>query len=221
MAFKAIIFDFDGVITDTEPVHMQAWLEVFNPLGISFDKDEYDANYLGLNDRDFLDAVGRIHNRPFPDEEKARLIPQKLKHSIGLLSTQIPVLPGVEDFIELTSKKFLLAICSGAMKEEVHFILKKIGWLKLFNPIITQEDVVRGKPDPECYKLTLRHLNERLPVRNLSATDCLAIEDSPKGIKAAHQAGMSCLAISNSYPPDALDEAEWVVGSLEEFEMLF
>jgi len=221
MTFKAIIFDFDGVITDTEPVHMQAWLDVFRPLGISFGKEEYDANYLGFNDRDFLDAVGRIHNRSFSADEKSILIPKKLKQSIGLLNKGIPVLPGVEEFIELTSKKFLLAICSGAMKEEVQFILKKLGWTKLFDPIITQEDVALGKPDPEGYRLTLKKLVERLSSHELSAENCLAIEDSPKGIAAAHAAGMSCLAISNSYPPDALDDAEWVVGSLEEFEMLF
>ncbi|HPM41743.1 MAG TPA: HAD hydrolase-like protein, partial [bacterium] len=69
MEIKALVFDFDGVITDTEPVHMEAWLAVFEPMGISFDEEEYRENYLGLNDRDFLDAVSRIHGRHFDDAE--------------------------------------------------------------------------------------------------------------------------------------------------------
>lgn len=219
MAFRAIIFDFDGVITDTEPIHMKAWLEVFKPLGISFDKEEYDANYLGLNDRDFLDAVGRIHNRPFPAEEKNILIPKKLEKSLALLSKGFPLLEGVEDFIELLQKKCLFAICSGANKNEVNFVLKKLGWLELFDPIVTQEDVVKGKPDPEGYNLVLKLLKERAPSHNLTTEDCLAIEDSPKGIAAAHAADIKCLAISNSFPPDQLNEAEWVLASLSEFEL--
>jgi beta-phosphoglucomutase len=219
MPFKAIIFDFDGVITDTEPVHMQAWLDVFRPMGISFEKTEYDSHYLGLNDRDFLDAVGRVHGRPFPPEEKEILIPKKLEKSLALLSKGIPLLDGVEDFIELLQKKCFFAICSGANKKEVGFVLKKLGWLELFDPIITQEDVQKGKPDPEGYNLVLKRLTERAPSHKLTVDDCLAIEDSPKGIAAAHAAGIKCLAISNSYPPDALNEAEWVLASLSEFEL--
>lgn len=219
MPFKAIIFDFDGIITDTEPVHMSAWLEVFRPLGISFGKEEYDAHYLGLNDRDFLDAVGRVHNRPFPSEEKNVLISKKLEKSLALLNKGIPLLDGVEDFIELLQKKCLFAICSGANKMEVNFVLKKLGWLDLFDPIVTQDDVQKGKPDPEGYKLVLKRLQERAPSHKLTVDDCLAIEDSPKGIAAAHAADIKCLAISNSYPPDALTEAEWVLASLSEFEL--
>ena len=198
---------------------MEAWLEVFRPLGISFAKEEYDANYLGLNDRDFLDAVGRMHNRPFPKEEKEVLIPKKLEKSLALLSKNIPLLDGVEDFIELLQKKCLFAICSGANKNEVNFVLKKLGWLELFDPIVTQEDVQKGKPDPEGYRLVLKRLQERAPSHKLTADDCLTIEDSPKGIASAHAAGIKCLAISNSFPPEALNEAEWVLASLSEFEL--
>lgn len=219
MTFKAIIFDFDGIITDTEPVHMQAWLQVFKPMGISFEKEEYDRNYLGLNDRDFLDAVGRLHGRPFPAEEKEVLIPKKLEKSLALLGRNIPVLPGVEDFVELLQKRCMFAICSGANRSEVYFVLKKMGWEKLFDPIVTQEDVQKGKPDPEGYDLVVKRLAQRSLSHDISPDDCLAIEDSPKGIAAAHAAGIKCLAISNSFPPDALTEAEWVLASLSEFEL--
>lgn len=219
MGFKAIIFDFDGVITDTEPVHMQAWLEVFRPMGITFGKEEYDENYLGLNDRDFLDAVGRLHNRPFPAEEKERLIPNKLEKSLALLSHGIPVLPGVEDFIELLQHRCMFAICSGANKNEVNFVLKKLEWSGLFDPVVTQEDVKNGKPDPEGYRLVIERLAERERTHKISPADCLAIEDSPKGIAAAHAAGIKCLAISNSFEPGALKEADWVLASLSEFEL--
>jgi HAD superfamily hydrolase (TIGR01509 family) len=217
--FRALIFDFDGVITDTEPVHMKAWLEVLKPLGISFGIKEYNENYLGLNDRDFLDAVGRIHNRPFPSEEKNALIGKKFEKSLAVLNRGIPLLEGVEDFIRLMREKYLFAICSGANKNEVSFILKKLGWTELFNPIVTQEDVKKGKPDPEGYNLVFRRLRQRAQPHKLTVDDCLAIEDSPKGIAAAHAAGLKCLAISNTFPPSSLKEAEWVVSSLSEFKL--
>jgi len=216
--FKAIVFDFDGVITDTEPVHMQAWLQVFAPLGISFEKEEYDRYYLGFNDRDFLDAVGRTHNRAFMSDEKAKLIPIKLKQSLKLLNKEIPLMKGVQEFVERSSKNTLLAICSGANKEEVYFVLRQLGWYEFFDPIVTQEDVIRGKPDPEGYKLAWTKLRERIG-GDLKPSDCLAIEDSPKGIAAARAAGMKCLAISNSYPATTLQQADWVVKSISDFKL--
>lgn len=216
MLLKAIIFDFDGVITDTEPVHMQAWLHVLSTLNISFGNEEYEANYLGLNDRDFLDAVGRIHNRTFCAEEKKSLINKKLKYTIKSLEESIPVLPGVVSFIKENSRKSALAICSGAIKEEVHFVLKKLKLTDFFDPVITQEDVLYGKPNPEGYKLAFTQLQNRLG-QILSTNNCIAIEDSPKGIQAARAAGIKCLAVSNSYPSNMLSHADWIVSSVSEF----
>lgn len=218
MTFKAIIFDFDGVITDTEPVHMMAWLLVFRPLNISFGKEEYETHYVGLNDHDFLDAVSRIHKHTFSSEDKIKLINEKLKHTLNSLQKSIPLIPGVEDFVKRASKNHLFAICSGASIKEIKFVLNKLGWLEIFDPVVTQEDIKRGKPYPDGYNFTLKKLNERNPTDKITSVECLVIEDSPKGIAAAHAAGMKCLAISNSFSKEKLNDADWIVDSLAEID---
>jgi beta-phosphoglucomutase len=218
MVFKALIFDFDGIITDTEPIHMEAWQGVLEPLGIWFDEEEYRAHYLGCNDRDFLDAVGRIHSHYFSDADKARLIEQKAVASRNLLEHDIPLLPGVADFVAAAADHYLLAICSGASKGEIEFILHRLKWEKRFDPIVAGESVKRGKPDPEGYIRALEGLQERAD-EIILPEHCLAVEDSPKGVLAARAAGLRCLAVGNSYPAEELSGANWVVGSLAEVEL--
>jgi HAD superfamily hydrolase (TIGR01509 family) len=215
---KALVFDFDGVITDTEPVHMDAWLGVFEPLGISFGEDEYRAQYLGLNDRDFLDAVGRMHGHHFSAADKANLIEQKAMAVMTMLEHDIPLLPGVREFVEEAKKTHLLAICSGAGHGEIEFILHRLKWEGVFSPIVAAESVTKGKPDPEGYIRALEGLQKRATELLLS-DETLAVEDSPKGIAATKAAGLRCLAVSNSYPDAILKDADRVVSSLAEFDL--
>jgi len=214
---RAIIFDFDGVITDTEPVHMRAWLDVLRSIDITFDEDEYRRCYIGLNDRDFLDTVGDNHHHEFTDREKGVLIERKALLSHKLLEEHIPLIEGVAEIVPELAKKYPLAICSGAQKSEVTFILKELGWFELFRPIVTQEDVVRGKPNPEGLLFTLKHFQQHHQWEPpLEAEDCLVIEDSPHGIEAARAAQMPVVAITNSFGADALHNADRVVNSLSE-----
>lgn len=212
---KAIIFDFDGIITDTEPIHMEAWLSVLEPHGITFDEDESRANYIGLNDRDFLEAVMHIHGIHFEENEKGDLIEAKCVASLNLLEHDIPLLPGVMDFISEMSKDYLLAICSGAQKSEIEYILKHLKCLKLFNPIVCSGAVKRGKPDPEGYIRALTGLRERTD-DELVSESVIAIEDSPKGVEAAKAAGLKCLAVTNSYSVGELKKADMIVASLSD-----
>jgi HAD superfamily hydrolase (TIGR01509 family) len=214
---RTIIFDFDGIITDTEPVHMKAWLEVLNSLYISFDEDEYYSCYVGLNDRDFLDAVGDNHDHEFTDREKGVLIERKAIASHRILEERIPLIPGVDEIVPQLAKKYPLAICSGAQKSEINFILTQLGWLDHFRPIVTQEDVAKGKPDPEGFLFTLKHFQQHQEWDPpLEASQCLVIEDSPHGIEAAKAAGMPVVAITNSFSSEDLHDADRVVDSLGE-----
>lgn len=218
MNIKAIIFDLDGIITDTEPVHMDAWLGVLESLGIAFDEEEYKRNYVGLNDRDFLNEVGRIHKHHFSDADKANLIEDKIAACVRMLEYDIPLLPGIAEFIRKESEGRLLAICSGANRGEIEFILRKLRWENLFNPVIASDSVGKGKPDPEGYIRAMEGLIDR-------ATDIilpenfLAVEDSPKGIEAAKAAGIKCLAVTNSYPEKELSKADHIVKSLADLDL--
>ena len=218
MTVKAIIFDFDGVITDTEPVHMDAWLEVLEPMGITFDEDEFRDNYMGLNDRDFLDEVGRIHGQHFEPNEKIDLIERKTAVSIEILEQEIPLIPRVKEFVESESQKVMLSICSGAIRGEIEFILKRLGWEKYFSPIIASDSVEKGKPDPEGYIRAYEGLVERAETA-LLIDEVIAIEDSPKGITAAKAAGLKCIGVKHASGKSDISHADIVVNSVSEIDL--
>ncbi len=213
MPFKALVFDFDGIITDTEPVHMEAWQDVLEPLGVFVEDDEFHKDYIGLNDRDFLEAVSHAHKHYFSDIEKADLIERKAAATVSMLEKEIPLLPGVADFIGQVRSKYPLAICSGANRGEIEFILKHLKWHGYFDPIIASDSVKKGKPDPEGYIRAYEAIVEKSGAPIL-AHEVIAIEDSPRGIAAAKAAGLRCLAVSNSFDRKILKDADWIVDSL-------
>jgi len=217
MTIKALIFDFDGVLTDTEPIHMNAWLSALESLGISFTEEDYKNFYIGLNDRDFLDEVGRRNSIHFDDAQKTDLIEIKAATCMESLKLEIPLIPGVKEFIEKSSKKYMLAICSGALRSEIEFILKKSGLFNYFSVVISSESVKKGKPDPEGYIRALEEVQKISPSVIL-ADEVAAIEDSPKGIEAARKAGLKCIGVTNSYPRAELNSANLVVDSLAELD---
>jgi len=219
---RAIIFDWDGVITDTEPVHMEAWLKVLGPMGIEFDEDEYYRCYVGLTDGDFLDEVGRNHHREFTERDKGVAIERKAVESHRILEKKTPLLPGVEKIVPKLHETYPIAICSGALKREVMFVLKNLDWQDLFKPIVTQEDVRRGKPNPEGFLFVLKHFQQhREWTPPLEASECLVIEDSPHGIEAAKAAGMPVVAITNSFSEEHLHGANEIVSSLADAVRLY
>ena len=217
MPFKALVFDFDGIITDTEPVHMEAWQGVLEPLGVFVEEDEFRRDYVGLNDRDFLDAVSRAHKHHFSDTEKIDLIDRKAAATVSMLTKEIPLLPGVAEFVEMAKRRCPLAICSGANRGEIEYILKHLKWQGYFDPIIASDSVKKGKPDPEGYIRAYEGLVEKSSSPLLSQ-EVIAIEDSPRGIAAAKAAGLRCLAISNSYDRAILKAADWIVDSIAEVD---
>ena len=218
MPFKALVFDFDGIITDTEPVHMEAWQGVLEPLGLTIDEDEFRTQYVGLNDRDFLDEVSKNHGHHFSDTDKANFIEQKSVATIGLLEKEIPLMPGVREFVDATRADRLMAICSGANRSEIEFILKRLKWTGYFNPVIASDSVKKGKPDPEGYIRAYEGLVE-LGDSPMLAEEVIAIEDSPKGIAAAKAAGLRCLAVSNTFGSGELGRADWIVNSLSDVDL--
>ncbi len=217
MAIEAFVFDFDGIITDTEPVHMEAWQGVLEGQGIDFGEEEYRQHYIGLNDRDFLEAVCRVHNRHLDDNEKADLIERKSIASIDLLRKEVPLIPGVREFIEAVRGQQLLAICSGANRGEIDFILRHAKLTGIFDPIVASDSVKRGKPDPEGYIRALEGLQERKGGVVL-AEQVVAIEDSPRGVAAAKAAGLRCLAVLTTFDRSELAAADWIVESLSDVE---
>jgi beta-phosphoglucomutase len=222
---RAIIFDCDGIIADTEPLHLATFQKVLEQEGIELTREEYYANYLALDDRACFTSVHRDRGVALSREKLTGLIDRKAEFLEPVMRESLRVFPGVVDFIREAWLRYPLAIASGALTHEVELVLQHAGVRNCFQVIVAAEDVVSGKPDPEPFLRAWTKLSAR-QAQPFSPKDSLVIEDSMPGVRAAHLAGMLCLAVTNSYPKERLVEADHVVDSLaglslKELEDLF
>lgn len=216
----AIIFDFDGTIADSEPLHLAAFQRTLTEeLGLELTEREYTERYLAYDDRRLFEVLLRDRGRRVPPEQFERLLRVKAAH-YGRLAEDPPLLPGAAEMIQKTSARWPLALASGALGREVRPVLERAGLLGCFAAIVTAEMVERGKPDPESFVLALERLNRKSPGApprgKMSPGACLVVEDSIAGVAAARAAGMRVLAVTTSFGRDRLREADRVVDSLEE-----
>lgn len=210
----ALIFDFDGVIVDSEPVHMATFQQVLRGEGIEMSSDDYYGKYLGFDDYDCFKAVGADHDRPFSDADVRRLTEAKTQLVLQEFQTSVKALPGAVELIRQAARTGTpLAICSGSLREEIQVASESIGVRDCFKVIIAAEDVQRGKPDPEGYRLALEQLAP-FAQDGPAATKSAVIEDSPAGIQSAAALGIKVLAVSTSYPAAELTQADRIVASL-------
>lgn len=227
-SLRAILFDFDGVIANTEPVHLRLFQEVLRGEGLDLTESDYQEKYLGLDDAACFEAVSRDQERGLSPEKKKRLVLKKNAALLAYVQGKSLILPGVHEFLERVTQRYYLAIVSGALRNEIQSILTASRIDAKFHLIVSAEDVQQGKPDPEGFETAVRRLNrDHVPTSEiLLPQECLAIEDSPWGIEASHKAGMKCLAVMTSYPRERLAGADLVVPNLrtvkwEEVEALF
>ncbi|MBX7223456.1 MAG: HAD family phosphatase [Blastocatellia bacterium] len=213
---KTVIFDFDGVIVDSEPLHFEMLQVVLAEAGIDLDFATYTERYLAFDDKTCFSTVFADRHRELDAVSLHRLIERKaalLEHR--LTDTGI-LFPGVPQFIKHLAEHLPLAINSGALRQEIELVLAASGLRPLFKTIVSAEDVTYCKPHPEGYLLALERLNSLLEFdAPLLPAECLVIEDSIHGVESALRAGMKCLAVTNSYPAQALNRATHVVTSLE------
>ena len=213
---RAVIFDFNGIIVDDEPIHFELFQRVLEEEDIDLSEADYYARYLGCDDRGAFTTAYREHGRALSHSKLAQLIERKAAYYRNEIKTKMRVFPGVQTLVPHLAQKLPLAIASGALRDEIEIILLSIGLLAQFRVIVSAEDVTRGKPEPEIFLKALAQLNAALSSdRRISPAECLVIEDSKEGIRGARRAGMKCLAVTNSHPAELLDEADSIVASLE------
>jgi HAD superfamily hydrolase (TIGR01509 family) len=222
---RAIIFDCDGVIANTEPLHLAAFQKVLGEEGIVLLNEDYYRHYLALDDRACFQTTFSHHGIPLTQAKLEELVKRKKAYFEPVLRRNLQLFPGVVQFIREAAETYPLAIASGALRHEVELIVQHAGVRDCFQVIVTAEDFANSKPHPEPFLKALRLLNEKREDK-IQPHECLVIEDSFHGVRAAHRAGMRCLAVTNSYPQEQLSEAERVVESLEglslkEVESLF
>jgi beta-phosphoglucomutase len=211
----AVIFDFDGIIVDTEPLHYKAFQEVLVPLGLSYPWEEYLASYIGFDDRDAFREVFRRAGRSLAEAELRDLIGRKAAAFQTIIARGVEPYPGVVELVgDLVRAGLPVALCSGALPSDIEPVLELLGIGGDFSVIVTAADVTASKPDPESYALAVRRLAACFPELAISPVGCLAIEDTPAGIASARGAGLPVLAVSNSYPAEKLAGVRRVVDSL-------
>lgn len=219
---RAVIFDFNGIIVDDEPIHFQLFQRVLSEEGITLTEDAYYARYLGFDDRGAFEAGFRENNRALNGEKLAQLIDRKAVYYQQAIRNHVAIFPGVKALIAALAPTLPLAVASGALRNEIETILATVGVNDAFRVIVSAEDVTHGKPEPEIFLKALAGLNARIAASDqIAAADCVVIEDSKEGIKGARRAGMKCLAVTNSHSADLLTEANIVVKSLEEVTLAF
>jgi beta-phosphoglucomutase len=215
---RAVIFDFDGVIVDSEIMHFEAFNKALQPYEVRISKEQYFEEYLGLTDRDLLKTLVE-EERLKANESKIDTIAQKKTQIFEETAKQAPVIDGVNDFLELLEQNSItVAICSGALSAEIEMILNNANLRRFFEVIVSAEQAAKGKPAPDGFLLALERLNEnsREPIK---ANQCVVVEDSRWGLEAARAAGMHTVAVTNSYGADELSLADIVVDSLSELKM--
>jgi beta-phosphoglucomutase len=207
---KAILMDFNGVIINDEPVHMRAYQEVLAGEGVDLREEDYYAS-LGMDDATFVKAAYLRKGKTLDDTAKlAEIVDAKSSRWQEMVTAEMPLFDGIENFVEKMSRDFTLGIVSMARRSEIDHVLATTGMGKFFSTVISAADVTNCKPDPECFRIGFRQLDAaRTASGHLAMThdECLAIEDSPPGVVAARRADLPALGVANTVSADRLREA--------------
>ncbi len=213
--FQAVIFDFDGVIVDSERLHYRAIQAALAPLGISFSYDEYLRRYVGFDDRDAFREALRAAGQPTDEDRVEALCRLKAAAFRRVLDGGIPQIPGAAELIRaLHNRGVPLAVASGALEEEIGLVLGRLGLLECFAAIVSADQVAASKPDPATYRLAVERLAAAFPVRVIIPSACLAIEDTACGVESARAAGLRVLALATTTAVTDLAGADWLLPSL-------
>jgi beta-phosphoglucomutase len=206
---RAILFDFNGVIINDEPLQLKAYQEVLQPEGIALTEVEY-YECLGMDDVAFVRAAfARVGREPTDEQLRAAIESKTAKHR-ELIKDELPLFSGVVTFIKASARRWQLAVVSMARRVEIDHVLERAGLVNSFAAIVSAEDVQACKPDPACNLRALELLNEKQRGANQSplvAGECLVIEDSPPGVESARAAGMHTLGVTNTVAEAALRAA--------------
>ncbi len=203
--FPATIFDFNGVLVDDELVHRDAFRDVLDPLGVAFTDQQYVERYLGFDDAGAFRAMLVDAGRRAAADDIEALCRAKRPFYMRRAEANLVIFEGAEDVVRGSAARGPVAIVSGALRDEIEFVLKRMGVRDLFGIIVSAEDTTRCKPDPMGYELCLEALASRIGAG--PAERSLVIEDSLAGIEAAKAARLRCLAVAHSYPEASLYRA--------------
>ena len=211
MALRAAVFDFDGVLVDSEPLHYRSLRDALRPEGVEISEEEYLEVYLAYDDREAIRLALEQHGEDAAPARRERIEARKVDLFARMIP-EIPVFDGARDLVRALGLEMPLAIASGARHDEIDAILRGVGLRDAFQAIVGAEDAARTKPDPAPYLEAARRLAAR--TAGLAPEECVAFEDSMPGIASALGAGMKVVGVAHSYPAEKIRAAHRVVDSL-------
>jgi len=212
---RAIVFDFDGVIANSEPLHLRAFQDVLAEEGVPFTESEYYARYLGYDDLGVFSAVAGDRDRRWTADEVASLVRRKARRLDEIERGQSMLFPGAAAAIVRLAAACPLAIASGALRAEIVRVLDRERLAGYFTVIVAAEDAPAGKPAPDPYLRAVEGLSAAAG-RPIAPAECVAVEDSQWGLASARAAGLRTVGITHTYAAKALAGADVVVASLDQ-----
>ncbi len=203
-----VLWDMDGVLVDTGDLHYQAWSTILPEFGLKLSREQFDASF-GMNNTGITEV---ILGRPPEPEFVERLARRKEILFRKMIRGQVQPLPGVVEWVKrfrsgLNGARFQQIVASSAPPENIEMLVTELGLREYFEDLVSAY-TIPGKPDPAVFLEAARRLG-------LPAERCLIIEDSLQGLEAARRAGIRCVAVATTNPPEALEKADLVVESLE------
>ena len=217
MPLRAIVFDFDGVLANSEPLHLRAFQDVLAEEHVELREADYYARYLGYDDVGVFQMIGDERGAGWQTREIAELVARKALCMEALERDRSVLFPGAADAVRRAASVLPVAIASGALGAEIRRVLDRERLSGCFTAIVAAEDTPRSKPAPDPYVLAVALLRASVG-GDLDARDCVAIEDSRWGLESARAAGLRTVAVAQTYEPDALP-ADLVIASIAAFDL--
>ena len=217
MPLRAIVFDFDGVIANSEPLHFRGYRDILAEEGVTLTEADYYARYLGFDDVGAFEAVAAQHGLAWSGARIADLVARKAVRLEALERDVSVLFPGAADAVRRAAAAMPVAIASGARGEEIRRVLAREHLLSCFAAIVAAEDTAVSKPAPDPYLRALALLAPAVGDR-LRAAECVAIEDSHWGLDSARAAGLRTVAVTNTYRADEL-AADLTISSLQDMDL--
>jgi HAD superfamily hydrolase (TIGR01509 family) len=216
---RAIVFDFDGVIANSEPLHFRAFRDALARLSIDLSEHDYYARYLGYDDLGAFRAIAKDRARSLTARDLDGLMADKAARMEALEAVDSVLFPGAAEAIRRAAAAVPIAIASGALGAEIRRVLDGADLTRYFSVIVAAEDTPASKPAPDPYRLAVALLSAAVGEPALPAANCVAIEDSRWGIASARAAGLRTVGVTSSYDAGELSEADLVIESLADLDL--
>jgi beta-phosphoglucomutase len=205
MRARALAFDFNGTLSDDEPIMCAIYERLFAEHGRPMTRFEYYDTLAGNTEESiiggWLDVAG---------EQLAALVAERIRRYRAAVADGRTILPATREAVRYAAERVPIAVVSGAYREEIEPVLEAAGIASLFTTLVTADDVANGKPHPEAYELLVERLGS-----GIAAAEVVVLEDTEAGVAAAKDAGMRCVALAGTLAPDRLARADELVERLD------